>query len=221
MAARLHMGVEQLRALEEGDGEALPEPVFVVAQARRVAASLGLNIDADVAALRSGQTRSARPAPVPRREPAVVPPAAAAPGGVGLPLTALRAIAAAAALGLGSAALWGVVQNWGRQAQPQAPARTPAPATTRPPVAARPPELRLQASEPSWLEVRRSDDTVLFRGTFRGERRFPLTGELQVLAGRPDLVTVSVNGAAPTPLGTIESVRWSRFSQARPSAPAP
>ncbi|MFN4865674.1 MAG: helix-turn-helix domain-containing protein, partial [Cyanobium sp.] len=33
-AERLHMGPEQLRALEEGNREELPEAVFVVAQAR-------------------------------------------------------------------------------------------------------------------------------------------------------------------------------------------
>ena len=226
MAARLHMGVEQLRALEAGDGQALPEPVFVVAQARRVAASLGLNIDADIAALRSGQAGLARPAPVAHAE-LTSPPAAAASGRARLTLTLISAIAAVAAIGLGAAGLWGVVQGWGRgrnQPQPPVPAKAGAPATNRP-VAARQPELVLQAREPSWLEVRRGDDTVLFRGTFLGERRFPLTGELQVLAGRPDLVIVSPSGEAPRPLGTIESVAWSRFSpplsQARPSVPAP
>ncbi|MFM8662152.1 MAG: helix-turn-helix domain-containing protein, partial [Cyanobium sp.] len=77
-AERLHMGPEQLRALEEGNREELPEAVFVVAQARRVAASLGVNIDDDIAALRSNQAFQARPpqpgpapsAPQPRR-PAV------------------------------------------------------------------------------------------------------------------------------------------------------
>ncbi|MFN5194889.1 MAG: helix-turn-helix domain-containing protein [Cyanobacteriota bacterium] len=45
LADRLHLGHEQLLALEEGDGERLPEPVFVVAMARRVAGVLAIPIE--------------------------------------------------------------------------------------------------------------------------------------------------------------------------------
>lgn len=53
LAARLNMGIEQLEALENGNRERLREAVFVIAQARRIAGSLGVNVDADIEALRS------------------------------------------------------------------------------------------------------------------------------------------------------------------------
>lgn len=55
LAQRLHMGVEQLKALERGDQQHLPEPVFVIAQARRVADALGVEISAQIEALRSSE----------------------------------------------------------------------------------------------------------------------------------------------------------------------
>ena len=52
LAKRLNMGVEQLEALESGDLERLPEQVFVIAQARRIAQNLGVTIDGEIQALR-------------------------------------------------------------------------------------------------------------------------------------------------------------------------
>lgn len=46
------MGVEQLRALEEADQSNLPELVYVIAQARRVASYLDLCLDGPINALR-------------------------------------------------------------------------------------------------------------------------------------------------------------------------
>lgn len=53
LAQRLHMGLQQLEALEQADINALPEPVFVIAQARRVADALGLEISDSIDRLRS------------------------------------------------------------------------------------------------------------------------------------------------------------------------
>ena len=46
------MGAEQLHSLEAGDREHLPEPVFVLAQARRVATALQLDIEPQLQTLR-------------------------------------------------------------------------------------------------------------------------------------------------------------------------
>lgn len=63
LAQRLHMGLEQLKALEQGDPQHLPEPVFVIAQARRVADALGIEISAQIEALRASSAFMAvRPA---------------------------------------------------------------------------------------------------------------------------------------------------------------
>lgn len=53
LSDRLRIGVEQLIALENGDRDRLPEAVFVLAQARRVAEALQINLDAELRALRS------------------------------------------------------------------------------------------------------------------------------------------------------------------------
>ncbi len=81
LAERLRLGVEQLEALETADRERLPEPVFVIAQARRIATVLQLDISAELQALRtSGELRPGPRPGSPRSwqaadaAPAVVPP---------------------------------------------------------------------------------------------------------------------------------------------------
>jgi cytoskeletal protein RodZ len=227
-AERLHMGPEQLRALEEGNREELPEAVFVVAQARRVAASLGVNIDDDIAALRANQAFQARPpqpgpapsAPQPRR-PAVQ---ADAPPVSTPSRPPLRLLGLGAALVAAAGLAWGLQRSLsgGRPSPPlQPPAASEQPSQTEQPQA----ELVLRSAEPSWVEVRSASGEVLLRGTLEGEQRFPLSGELRVLAGRPDLVSASSGGAPARPLGPIEAVTWYRFSPdlspAAQPAPAP
>ncbi len=63
LAARLRLGVEQLEALETADRARLPEPVFVIAHARRIAMVLQLDISAELQALRS--SGELRPGPRP------------------------------------------------------------------------------------------------------------------------------------------------------------
>jgi len=236
-AARLHMGAEQLRALEDGNREELPEAVFVVAQARRVAASLGLNIDEDIAALRGNQAFQTRP---PQRQPQPSPATPAPPdqraAELAVPIPTRRP--PRRLLGLGAALVavaglaWGLQHNLSgslQVLQPQSPgpaqASSPkaAPDPSQPAAAspAAPAELVLRSAEPSWLEVRAAGGELLFQGTLEGEQRFPLTGDLEVLAGRPDLVTAASGTAQAQPLGPIEAVTWYRFSPAGEPTPAP
>ena len=51
LASQLHMGEEQLAALERGDQAELPEPVFIKAMVRRISSHLGLDADAMVQTL--------------------------------------------------------------------------------------------------------------------------------------------------------------------------
>ncbi|MFM8524654.1 MAG: helix-turn-helix domain-containing protein [Cyanobacteriota bacterium] len=60
LARKLHMGIEQLRALEQADGAKLPELVFVIAHARRIASVLELSIDPLIDALRQDSASSTR-----------------------------------------------------------------------------------------------------------------------------------------------------------------
>ncbi|MCP9941587.1 helix-turn-helix domain-containing protein [Cyanobium sp. ATX 6E8] len=234
LAQRLNMGQEQLQALEDGDADRLPEPVFVIAQARRVANTLAINVDAPLQTLRESGGFQPRPVKVAELAPRGEAPGAGRPS----PVQAVGRLALAAglvaALGAGGTAGW---QQWqrlqaSRPAEPEpanapqsAPPQTTAPQATAPqatapqvsaPETPSSSELLLISSQPSWLEVKQQGGESLFRGTFEGERRFPLGGGLSVLAGRPDLVKAQLGSGPAKPLGRIDQVRWQQFK-----APAP
>ena len=225
LAARLNMGLEQLQALEAGNREQLPEAVFVIAQARRVAGALGVNVDGPIEALRRNpafQTKPSTPAPAAAPQP---PPPAAIPA-VGpkqreqranLPLKpALLALAVAAAVATGAVALQ------------RSPRKLALPAWSTRPIASTQTQanpvpvgtLVLTATGPSWLEVTTTGGQTLFRGTLEGKKAFPLGQGLRVLAGRPDLVTAQVSNGEPRVLGPIDQLRWLRFDPGA-TAPAP
>ena len=228
LAHRLRLGVDQLEALESGDMKRLPEPVFVVAQARRVAAILGLDVEADLAALRSNPLLKARPAPL------VSPAANTAPS----PMEARRFPLVPAlflgALAIGAASLL-LLRPWVRSPQlaaAKAPAPSPRPAAPAAAGAAvalapdRSGDLLLTSAEASWIEVREQGGKTLFQGTLLGEQRFPLGQGLQVMAGRPDLVRAKLGGQPERVLGPINAVQWRSFgpasdAKAPKAAPAP
>lgn len=243
LADRLHMGREQLQSLEDADPNGLPEPVFVIAQARRVASALGVSIDPEIQALRTSlQGRKPGPPPAEASSSPVQPQAMAAASRRDnraaraaarwpLPLAAAGLLAALSAAGL--VGYQRLVAPSGGGSTAQAPANTPEPAAppsapgsvVGEPAQAQEPadsgaaasgQLLLRAEQPSWLEVRSADGTTLFRGTLDGEQSFPLEADLQVLAGRPDLVEVVPPGQPRRLLGTIEQVRWQRFRAPSP-----
>lgn len=230
LAAKLRMGEEQLMALENADVARLPEPVFVIAQSRRVADALGVDISLLIAPLkRQGAGEVDGPSAAPNRgRGSVLPLPVAAPRRPAMGSRANRRPGArpggsGAGRILGGAALLAGVAAAGLWAWPQlqlparrpAPGRQPSPAwaarPSQPRPAAQPAVLLLRASQPSWLEVHSLNHHVLFKGTFQGERRFPIGQGLRVLAGRPDLVSASVGDAAARPLGRIDQIRWLTF----------
>ena len=214
LAARLNMGTEQLQALEEADASRLPEPVFVIAQARRIASSLAINIDGPLQTLRDSGQFQAKPIKVAELSQRAPTKPAQTSGRLAITAAILVAL---------SAAGW---QQWQRhQARPTEPQAQPQLLTEIPPVvrdresgsgSLEPDQLQLTSSQPSWLEIKTKTGTTLFRGTFTGERRFPLGQGLEVLAGRPDLVRTQIGGGAAQPMGAIDQVRWRSFR-----APAP
>ncbi|QPN69391.1 helix-turn-helix domain-containing protein [Synechococcus sp. CBW1108] len=213
LAGRLNMGLEQLQALEAGDASRLPEAVFVIAQARRVASNLAIDISGPLQMLRAS-------GPFQPQAASAQTPLAPGPTGPRPRPQILGPMALAAAILAGVATGGNLLrQQWLQQRAQPGPAgsRIPIPTAAQPAaVATSSPELVLRSQEPSWLEVKAEAGKVLFRGTFNGERRFPLGGGLQVLAGRPDLVQAQLGTAASRVLGPIDQVRWQRFS-----APAP
>jgi len=243
LAVRLCIGHEQLKALENADTRRLPELVFVIALVRRVAAILGVDAEAGVAALRAATpawTTEATPSPA-RRPPAhpaqagraPTPARARAPERAGSrpagPLLAgVALLLSTAAVGLGL--LWhrspsapsssGQVSSSAPQASSGATTDAgipPSAAATKAPAPVGPALLVLRSQEPSWLEVRDSQGATLFEGTLQGDKSFPLGQGLRVMAGRPDLVRAEVAGQEPRVLGPINQVIWRSFS-ATPSA---
>jgi cytoskeleton protein RodZ len=78
LAGRLHLGNDQLQALENGDRTHLPEAVFVIAQAKRVASVLGIDVEGTIAQLRQSrlmQTPSVPSVPLPPASSAPFPAA--------------------------------------------------------------------------------------------------------------------------------------------------
>ena len=215
LASQMHMGEEQLAALERGDQAELPEPVFIKAMVRRLSSHLGLDADAMVQALGPLNTsQPKRPAPrattrgiTPQRQRAVNP----------LPLVALAGLA-----GLGFV-VWSNASEFKRFAQSLRPANptlesseanlevaevsderdaliVPAPPTA---------ELGLTISsrEPSWIALRR-EGIVEFEGLLNGERRVENPELVEIYAGRPDLVQLSSPDAETRTLGAIDDIRW-------------
>jgi cytoskeletal protein RodZ len=217
LAARLNMGVEQLHALEEADASRLPEPVFVIAQARRIASSLAINIDGPLQTLRDSGQFQAKPIKVAKLTQRAPTRPAQTSGRLAITAAILVALSGAGAAG------W---QQWQRhQARPTQPHEQPQQLSEISPAdrsrekesgSLKPDQLQLTSSQPSWLEIKTKTGTTLFRGTFTGERSFPLGSGLEVLAGRPDLVRTKMGGGAAQPMGPIDQVRWRSFR-----APAP
>jgi len=228
LADRLRLGSEQLMALETGDHRHLPEAVFVVAQAKRVAGALGIDVSQQISDLqtsrlmRVGRKPPARPLQRKVRTPAAPARRSAPPGwlwavlvllgGGAVAVAALMQARVPAPAAAGGPATAGASGQATASGQPAAPA--PVPATPRP----APDQLLLESRQPSWLEVRTAAGETLFRGTFTGEKRFPLGSGLRVLAGRPDLVTASAGTQPPQSLGRIDQVVWRTF-RATPAAP--
>jgi cytoskeleton protein RodZ len=213
LASKLRMGEEQLRALETGDQAHLPEPVFVIAQSRRVADALGIDVTALVAPLKQPANLARHPAALAQDSRRTN-----LPGGRlrrPRPLLAAAVLLAAA----GGALFWAWPQLRQHSKAPEMQAATVSPARAKPRVTAR--ALRLISPEPSWLEVQNSAGAVLFQGTFQGERSFPLNTGLRVKAGRPDLVQASLGDQPPRALGPIEQIRWVSFEAGREPAPTP
>ena len=224
LADRLHLAPEQLSALENADRSHLHEPVFVIAQAKRVAQALGLDVGEQIEALRRSRLmQESLPLPQARRlatppssdvaaaaDTATAPaPDTAADRSTGRPFPARLAAAIAALALLVGMGVAQAIRLWSQPRTAATPATTPA---TTP--AAGPGVLQLRSDEPSWVEVRDPAGIVLFSGILEKEARFRLGAGLRVLAGRPDLVTVSVSGKTPRRLGSISEVEWQTFPPA-------
>jgi cytoskeletal protein RodZ len=222
LAAQLHMGPEQLEALEAGDASRLPEMVFVIAQARRVADALGVDVNLLITPLKQSSS-ALKPAPAPLNADTYTPKTSYTRSRQPsrLPIVGWLALLA----GLAAAGGWGwqqLTQTGGkpRAAAPLAPVQTaPQPGPAKP--VAMQATLSLTSAEASWLEVRTNTGQQLFEGNLKGTQIFPLGTGLRVLAGRPDLVRASLGKAPGKTLGRIDQLTWVEFKPSAPAATAP
>lgn len=225
LADQLRMGRDQLQALELADLGRLPEKVFVVAQARRVATALGMEADPLIEDLRRAGFAAARdggrPGTAPTKRSFL--PGQAARRRAASSLTPFFA-GTVAALGTVAVLLAGAGPTWRQLGNLPKPPLSPTSPKSPAPSAATPAARRLTAIKPpgaavlllsslqgSWISVRAASGESLFQGNLKGARSFPLNREIQVLAGRPDLVTVRVGTAEPRPFGPIDQVVWRSF----------
>jgi cytoskeletal protein RodZ len=233
LADRMHLGIEQLAALESGDRDKLPEPVFIKAMVRRLSNHLELDADALVASLGSLSDGAVSNERVSQQKgptsPPLQPPSRPEKGAIWLWLVLIGATALGALAWVQRAALLELIQ------QPQsnsasATAKTTttskesitnAPDTafdTAPEVALVLPStsevelansgpITIKSKEPSWIALRR-EGTIEFEGILEGERIITSPDEIEIYAGRPDLLTVSISDGEPKVLGTISDIKW-------------
>ena len=225
LANQLHMGVEQLAALESGAIDRLPEPVFIKAMVRRISAHLGMDADAMVHNLglspqKPGRTRKAS---IPEPSPAAVHRGSG--GSASAPVRQSKRPLIFLGLGLGIAAIAVLVRTspfedlrW-VQRSPQ-PVKTPQ-SVSKVPVKEAIPEaiptlletdrstsiVLISSQEPSWIALRRNG-IIEFEGLLEGEREIADPVDVEIYAGRPDLVTIQHSDAEPQALGTITEIRW-------------
>ena len=215
LASQMHMGEEQLAALERGDQAELPEPVFIKAMVRRLSSHLGLDADAMVQTLGSLTTNQPKRtthgattrATIPQKQRTVHP----------LPLVALAGLAW---LGF---VVWINASELTRFAQGLRPTKqtlepseadlevaevveepdvliVPAPSTADL-------GLTISSSEPSWIALRR-EGIVEFEGLLNGERKIDNPELVEIFAGRPDLVQLSSPETETRTRGAVNDIRW-------------
>ena len=237
LADRMHLGIEQLAALESGDRDKLPEPVFIKAMVRRLSNHLELDADALVASLgslsdgaMSNERVSQKKGPL---APPLQPPSRPEKGAIWLWLVLIGATALGALAWVQRAALLELIQ------QPQSNSASATAKTTTtsnesittafdtaPDIApetasevalvlpstsevelANSGPITIKSKEPSWIALRR-EGTIEFEGILEGERIITSPDEIEIYAGRPDLLTVSISDGEPKVLGTISDIKW-------------
>ncbi|MGB1196776.1 MAG: helix-turn-helix domain-containing protein [Synechococcus sp.] len=240
LAESLHMGHEQLDALERGERERLPEPVFIKAMTRRVAARLQLDADPLIHELtialaaeqkgQSPQKSAAKPSPAVSNTRVSNAQSESTPSA-----TLWKSVATIALLGgvgVGSALVFAkqrpmptpaVAVN---AALPQPAPETAKPATTTEaepsltspsaaPDVTETVTVTVTSQEPSWLEVRNADLETVYAGTLNDETPLTVNPGDEIYAGRPDLVFISNGNNQPQPLGDISDIRWHKITPER------
>ena len=225
LADRMHLGIEQLAALESGDRDKLPEPVFIKAMVRRLSTHLELDADAVVASLgslsdSSGAKERGTPAKGPM-SPSLQPSSRQEKQANWTWLVLIGAAALGALAWVQRPVLLELIQQTqsnsviapaktttpSEQSTTKAPKEAPVPASISEEVLPNSGPITLRSKEPSWIALRR-EGTIEFEGILEGQRVVEDSDDVEIYAGRPDLVMVSVADGEPKVLGTISEIQW-------------
>ena len=221
LAQSLKMGSEQLQALETGDLERLPEPVFIKAMTRRVASKLGLDGDSLINRLQDvlpapTTTNNLSGAPggaVAKTVVATVPESSKTPV---MPWQRLALAALAVGAVTGGAMVVASQRRSVELASMKAVTVVEQPTATPPqpvsPEKKASGQISISSPEPSWVSIRNGEGVVVYEGTLSESKILPADSQLEILPGRPDLVLISEGDAAPKPLGPIDQVRWYKLN---------
>jgi len=204
IAARTRVPQRHLEAIEDGSYDSLPSPTYAVGFVRAYARTVGENEVELAAATREEVARVGRPVtqyqPYEIADPSRVPSRGLVILGAGVALAIVVL-----------AVLWFAVGMWrqggGDAAQAPAPAvSVPVPASqpTAAPQPAGPGHVTLKASDDVWLRVYDADNKTLYLGTMKAGDSYDVPPDAKapkINVGRPDKLTVMLNGTALPPLG--------------------
>ncbi len=211
LAQRLHMGCEQLEALEQGDSHRLPEPVFVKAMVRRLASHLKLDADALVAQLGTVSIHTST-------TKTTQPPESIGGKASGKPWIAILLLLMAF-IGIGSwarlllpthtspAIRQRQINNDLAETEIQPAAELPGESIQTIPAELTSASITLISSEPCWIALRRNG-TIEFEGTLDTPRTVENPEGVEIYPGRPDLVSLLRAGDEPITLGSVNDLRW-------------
>lgn len=207
VAARTRIPLRHLDAIETSNFAGLPSATYAVGFVRAYARAVGAD---EVALARDTRAEVANTVRAkPRYEPyEVADPARVPPRGV----TIVAAGLALAVLILGI--LWfttGVFRrDGGATSDSPPPVIAPVPEVAEPAVPPTPAaggRVTLTATDEVWIRVYDADDRTFYIGTMKPGDTFEVPAEAKdpmINVGRPDKLTVTLNGSAVAPLGTGE-----------------
>ena len=66
----------------------------------------------------------------------------------------------------------------------------------------------IESKQPSWVSIRNGSGDVIYEGTLSEQKNFDGDQDLEIFAGRPDLVLFSRGNDTPRALGGIDQLRW-------------
>ncbi len=207
VAARTRVPLRHLEAIDASDYAALPSPTYAVGFSKAYARAVGADevgiaqlVRSDVAKL---GRRTPEYEPYMMTDPARVPSRGVAVVALGLALAVLILV------GLWYGTDWFRGGDTGGASGPATVATVPAAVPAAAPKSAAPTtgQVTLTATDDVWMRVYDADNKTLYLGTMKPGEKFDIPADARepmINVGRPDKLTVTLNGANVPPLGTGE-----------------